>query len=59
MIIDSKSFSFPVYTHTTHLTTGGVAVIMTSKDKQGQYESMSTGQELVESQLPKRFHEGM
>ena len=37
---------------------GGVAVIMTSKDKQSRYEQMSTGQELVESQLLKRFHEG-
>ncbi len=30
---------------------------MTSKDKQHVYESMSAGQELVESQLIKRFHE--
>ena len=36
----------------------GVAVIMTSKDKQSKYEQMSSGQELVESQLLKRFHEG-
>lgn len=39
-------------------TTGGVAVIMTSKDKQSRYEEMSAGQELVESQLTKRLHEG-
>lgn len=31
---------------------------MTSKDKQSRYEEMSAGQELVESQLTKRLHEG-
>lgn len=31
---------------------------MTSKDKQQIYEQMSAGQELVESQLTKRLHEG-
>lgn len=36
----------------------GVAVIMTSKENQQRYENLSTGQEVVESQLPKRFMEG-
>ena len=31
---------------------------MTSKDQQHRYESMSKGQELVESMLPRRLHEG-
>eukprot|EP00952_Eustigmatos_sp_NYUAD-ZCMA_P012726 50995-Eustigmatos_ZCMA.PRE.1 len=37
----------------------GVAVIMTSKDKQAKYEDMSKGQEIVESQLLKKLHEGL
>jgi len=37
----------------------GVAVIMTSKDKELAYTSMAEGQEVVESQLPARFHEAL
>lgn len=37
----------------------GVAVIMTSKDKELAYTSMADGQEVVESQLPARFHEAL
>jgi ATP-dependent DNA helicase HFM1/MER3 len=37
----------------------GVAVIMTSKDKDLMYMSMAEGQEVVESQLPARFHESL
>jgi len=37
----------------------GVAVIMTSKDKEIAYTSMAEGQEVVESQLPARFHEAL
>ena len=37
----------------------GVAVIMTSKDKQAHYEGMAAGQEEVESQLSVRLHEAL